>query len=142
MLAPLVAAENAAAVWEDLDLSRKRAVIKTLMDITLLSPGKGARRAFDPSRSKSPGHGPSHLAAAGLRLPRPWPRCASPRTVARFIPLRKLRFRAAAAVHVRAVSSYTRRKPLRVDSTGTVCLPVLSRGARETFGGMRGCESA
>lgn len=62
MLASLVAAENAAAVWEDLDLSRKRAVIKTLMDITLLSPGKGARRAFDPvtvqvtwSRSKSPG---------------------------------------------------------------------------------------
>jgi site-specific DNA recombinase len=47
VLAPLVAAENAAAVWQDLDLSRKRAVIKTLMTITLLSPGKGARRAFD-----------------------------------------------------------------------------------------------
>jgi hypothetical protein len=43
-----VAAENAVAVWESLDLSRKRAIIKTLMSITLLSPGKGARRAFAP----------------------------------------------------------------------------------------------
>jgi hypothetical protein len=49
VLAPLVAAQNAAAAWEELDLSRKRAVIKTLMGITLLSPGKGARRAFDPA---------------------------------------------------------------------------------------------
>ena len=49
MLAPLVAAENAAAVWESLDLSRQRAVIKTLMTITLQSPGRGARRAFDPA---------------------------------------------------------------------------------------------
>jgi hypothetical protein len=49
VLAPLVAAENAGSVWETLDLSRKRAVIKTLMTITLLSPGKGARRAFDPA---------------------------------------------------------------------------------------------
>jgi DNA invertase Pin-like site-specific DNA recombinase len=48
VLTPLVAAENAASVWEDLDLSRKRAVIRTLMTITLLSPGRGARRAFDP----------------------------------------------------------------------------------------------
>ena len=49
VLAPLVATENAAGVWEPLDLARKRAVIKTLMSITLLSPGKGARRAFDPA---------------------------------------------------------------------------------------------
>jgi hypothetical protein len=49
VLAPLVAAENAAAVWADMDLSLQRAVIKTLMTITLLSPGKGARRAFDPA---------------------------------------------------------------------------------------------
>jgi site-specific DNA recombinase len=48
VLAPLVAAGNVAAVWEDLDLSRKRAVIKTLMTITLMSPGRGARRPFDP----------------------------------------------------------------------------------------------
>jgi hypothetical protein len=49
VLAPLVAAENAAAVWESLDLSRKRAIIKTLMTITLHSPGRGARRPFDPA---------------------------------------------------------------------------------------------
>ena len=49
VLTPLVAAGNAAAVWEDLDLSRKRAVISTLMTVTLLSPGRGARRAFDPA---------------------------------------------------------------------------------------------
>ena len=49
VLAPLVAAENAAAVWAGLDISRKRAVIKTLMSVTLYSPGKGARRAFDPA---------------------------------------------------------------------------------------------
>ena len=49
VLAPLVAAENAAEVWEILDLSRKRAVIKTLMAVTLHSPGRGARRPFDPA---------------------------------------------------------------------------------------------
>jgi site-specific DNA recombinase len=49
VLAPLVAAENAAAVWADLDISRQRAVIKTLMAITLHSPGRGARRPFDPA---------------------------------------------------------------------------------------------
>jgi site-specific DNA recombinase len=49
VLAPLVAAENAAGVWQALDLARKRAIIKTLMSITLRSPGKGARRAFDPT---------------------------------------------------------------------------------------------
>ena len=49
VLAPLAAAANAATVWDDLDLSRKRAVIKTLMSITLQSPGRGARRAFDPA---------------------------------------------------------------------------------------------
>jgi len=49
VLAPLVAAENAAAVWADLDLSRQRAVIKTLMSVTLHSPGRGARHPFDPA---------------------------------------------------------------------------------------------
>ena len=49
VLAPLVAAENAAVVWVGLDISRKRAVIKTLMSVTLHSPGKGPRRAFDPA---------------------------------------------------------------------------------------------
>ena len=49
VLTPLVAAENAASVWEGLDLSRKRAVIRTLMTIALCSPGRGARRVFDPA---------------------------------------------------------------------------------------------
>jgi hypothetical protein len=49
VLAPLVAAENAASIWETLDISRKRAAIKTLMTITLHSPGRGARRRFDPA---------------------------------------------------------------------------------------------
>jgi DNA invertase Pin-like site-specific DNA recombinase len=48
VLAPLVAADNAATEWETMDLSCKRAVIRTLMSITLISPGRGARRAFDP----------------------------------------------------------------------------------------------
>jgi site-specific DNA recombinase len=48
VLTPLVAADNITEVWKELDLSRKRAVIKTLMTITLMSPGKGARRPFDP----------------------------------------------------------------------------------------------
>ena len=52
VLAPLVAAENAASVWADLDLSRQRAVIKTLMSVTLHSPGRGARRTFDPATVK------------------------------------------------------------------------------------------
>jgi hypothetical protein len=49
VLAPLIAAENAAGVWERLDISRKRAVIKTLMSVTLHSPGRGPRRPFDPA---------------------------------------------------------------------------------------------
>jgi len=49
VLAPLIAAENADQVWEALDLARKRAIIKTLMTIILRSPGKGARRGFDPA---------------------------------------------------------------------------------------------
>ena len=49
VLAPLVANGSAASVWAGLDLARKRAVIKTLMSITLHSPGKGTRRDFDPA---------------------------------------------------------------------------------------------
>ncbi len=49
VLAPLIAAENAASVWETLDISRKRAVIKTLMAVTLDSPGRGPRHPFDPA---------------------------------------------------------------------------------------------
>ena len=49
VLAPLIAAENAAGAWATLDLARKRAILRTLMTITLRSPGKGARRGFDPA---------------------------------------------------------------------------------------------
>jgi site-specific DNA recombinase len=60
VLAPLVAAHSAAAAWEDLDLARKRAVIKTLMSITLLSPGQGSRRSFDPATVQITWHHPSN----------------------------------------------------------------------------------
>jgi DNA invertase Pin-like site-specific DNA recombinase len=56
VLAPMIAAGNAAEVWASLDLARKRAIIKTLMTITVLSPGKGARRAFDPATVKVTWH--------------------------------------------------------------------------------------
>jgi hypothetical protein len=36
-------------MWTGLDISRKRAVIKTLMSVTLYSPGRGAPRPFDPA---------------------------------------------------------------------------------------------
>ncbi|HEY2519778.1 MAG TPA: hypothetical protein VGJ19_06675 [Streptosporangiaceae bacterium] len=70
VIAPMVAAENAAAVWEALDLSRKRAVIKTLMTMTLHSPGRGpaARSTRPPSRSPE-GSG----TAPDRRSPRAWP---------------------------------------------------------------------
>ena len=62
VLAPLVAAENAAAVWADLDLSRQRAVIQDadVGHVALPWP-----RCPPPVR---PGHGHGHLAAA--RRPR------------------------------------------------------------------------
>jgi site-specific DNA recombinase len=58
VLAPLVAAHSAAAAWEDLDLARKRAVIKTLMSIALRSPGRGTRRSFDPATVQIAWHHP------------------------------------------------------------------------------------
>jgi site-specific DNA recombinase len=58
VLAPLIAAGSAAAAWEGLDLARQRAVIKTLMSITLGSPGKGTRRAFDPATVQIAWHHP------------------------------------------------------------------------------------
>jgi hypothetical protein len=67
VLAPLVAASNAKQVWDDMDLARKRAVIRTLMTITLRSPGRGARRAFDPATVKvdwnQPESGPRRAAS-------------------------------------------------------------------------------
>ncbi|MGY1710742.1 recombinase family protein [Geodermatophilus sp. SYSU D00758] len=48
VLGDLVAAADVGAVWERLDLDRRRAVIDTLVTITLLPPGRG-KRTFDPS---------------------------------------------------------------------------------------------
>lgn len=48
VLAPLVTAEDLAATWEALDLSRKRAVIGALWDVVLYPTGRGSR-GFDPS---------------------------------------------------------------------------------------------
>jgi len=47
VLARLVAAENAVDVGEELDPAVRRAAIRTLMTITLRSPGRGTR-TFDP----------------------------------------------------------------------------------------------
>jgi hypothetical protein len=43
VLGDLVTADDVQAVWHDLDLDRRRAVIDALMTVTLLSPGRGAR---------------------------------------------------------------------------------------------------
>jgi site-specific DNA recombinase len=43
VLEELVTAGNIGAMWEGLDLDRRRAVIDTLVTITLLPPGRGAR---------------------------------------------------------------------------------------------------
>ena len=40
------------ALERGLDLSRQRAVIKTLMSVRLESPGRGPRRPFDPATVK------------------------------------------------------------------------------------------
>ena len=75
VLAPLVAAENAAAVWADLDISRQRAVIKTL-DV-----GHAALAGPWCAPPVRPGHGHGHLAAAGRCLipaGMPGPCCRGP----------------------------------------------------------------
>jgi DNA invertase Pin-like site-specific DNA recombinase len=46
VLGPLITAEDVATAWDGLDVDRRRAVVQTLMTVTLLSPGKG-RRTFD-----------------------------------------------------------------------------------------------
>jgi site-specific DNA recombinase len=51
VLGPLVDADDVRAVWEDLDLDRSRAVVDALMEITLLSPGRG-KRVFNPNTVK------------------------------------------------------------------------------------------
>jgi site-specific DNA recombinase len=47
VLAGLAGGPDARQMWGNLDLSRQRAVIKALMTVTLLSPGRGSRREFD-----------------------------------------------------------------------------------------------
>jgi site-specific DNA recombinase len=47
VLGELVSADDVQAAWDDLDLDRRRAAIDTLMTVTLLPPGRGAR-VFDP----------------------------------------------------------------------------------------------
>lgn len=42
---------TATSAWDRMDLSRQRAIIKNLMTITLHTPGRGARRDFDPAPS-------------------------------------------------------------------------------------------
>lgn len=48
VLGPLVTAHDPRAVWEVADLAQRRAIIETLMRITLLKPA-GGRTAFDPA---------------------------------------------------------------------------------------------
>jgi len=48
VLGGLVGVKDVRAVWDGLDIDRRRAVIDALMSITLHSPGKGAR-VFDPA---------------------------------------------------------------------------------------------
>jgi len=45
-LAPLVAAQDVRAAWGQLDLARRREVIRAVMTVELLPPGRGAKR-FD-----------------------------------------------------------------------------------------------
>ena len=47
VLGPLVHAPDVAAAWAGCDLKQRRAVIETLMTVTLLPPPRG-RRAFEP----------------------------------------------------------------------------------------------
>lgn len=47
VVADLLRSEDVAAAWDALDLDRQRAVVRTLLTITLHSPGRGAR-TFDP----------------------------------------------------------------------------------------------
>lgn len=48
VVADLLRSEDVHAAWEALDLDRQRAVIATLMTVSLHSPGRGARN-FDPA---------------------------------------------------------------------------------------------
>jgi hypothetical protein len=47
VLGPLLAGRDVAGVWAKLDDDRRRAIIDTLMVVTLMPPGRGSR-TFDP----------------------------------------------------------------------------------------------
>jgi DNA invertase Pin-like site-specific DNA recombinase len=47
-LAGIATGSGARDSWQVLDLSRKRAVVRALMTVTLASPGRGNRREFNP----------------------------------------------------------------------------------------------
>lgn len=47
VLGPLIAGRDVVKVWEALDTDRRRVIIDTLMTVTLMPPGRGAR-TFDP----------------------------------------------------------------------------------------------
>jgi site-specific DNA recombinase len=48
VLGPLVTAGDVEVVWDGLDVARRRAVIDTLMTVTIKPPGRGVR-TFDPA---------------------------------------------------------------------------------------------
>lgn len=56
VFSPLVSVPDPAAAWEALTLDRRRAVVDTLMTVTLYPSGCGARR-FDPGKVLPPGRG-------------------------------------------------------------------------------------
>jgi hypothetical protein len=56
-LAGLVGAEDVAAVWEGLDVDRRRAVIEALFDGVVIARGRRGARAFDPARILFVRHG-------------------------------------------------------------------------------------
>ena len=56
VLAPLAAAADLEAKWQALDLDTRRAVVDTLVTVTVHPPGQGARR-FDPDTVRIAWHG-------------------------------------------------------------------------------------
>jgi hypothetical protein len=63
-LAPFARGEAARSVWDGLDLSRRREVIRALATVTLLPAGRGARE-FDARKVRIVSPGGKNLASAG-----------------------------------------------------------------------------
>lgn len=49
VLAPFATGRDPRTVWEGLDLSRRRAVVALLLDVTILSAARASKHLFDPS---------------------------------------------------------------------------------------------